>query len=412
MEKSSATKADILKHLQEAKDLEDSIYTLEAKRDELEQQAKAAEADAEDILEGAHGNRAENNIKYFNDRIASINESIAECQRNILNAKEKTVDAMKPTDLRTDYTWQDFRNDPDNMKITPGQLVSIIFGCITLIGGIIIMLGGYDVIDDDVILGGIPCAGLAWLLGAALSSIVTMRTKCTKRAEAENAKNRALNAKAQRDNEITIQNYVNNVRVAMNAYNSNIDECQQSIEKCQAEIEECNASAERFRADISKVKNDIKPLYIAREKLYSGSIVPPGRRTRAHISDLYDVFSNDLADTMREAVLLCDERAFRHEVREMSAQLSEIMSETSSDTSMIRYWTSAICRDMKDVYDQNRRMTRDAERRTEQLLEQNRRLAAETARANERLYEEAKAHREAIEAIERSNQKIVDHLEN
>ena len=49
-------------------------------------------------------------------------------------------------------------------------------------------------------------------------------------------------------------------------------------------------------------------------RLYSVGIVPPNYRTLDATLMIADIFDNDLADTMREAVLLYDEIVFRGEV--------------------------------------------------------------------------------------------------
>ena len=127
------------------------------------------------------------------------------------------------------------------------------------------------------------------------------------------------------------------------------DEAKTYLEKCDLDVEKRNAAINSYIACIEKIKSDIlnaqkalrlknsertqayskaewtiaqakKTLDIAEAvkdkklELYKIGIVPPDYRTLDATLMIANIFDNDLADTMREAVLLYDERVFRGEV--------------------------------------------------------------------------------------------------
>lgn len=65
-------------------------------------------------------------------------------------------------------------------------------------------------------------------------------------------------------------------------------------------------------------------------QLYSLGIVPPDYRTLDSLVMLDSIFRNDLADTMREAVLIYDERVFRNEVLRGIDRIYTMLGQLSS----------------------------------------------------------------------------------
>ena len=55
-------------------------------------------------------------------------------------------------------------------------------------------------------------------------------------------------------------------------------------------------------------------LHAKKESLYRANIIPPDYRELDCVLMFHQIFRNDLADTMREAVKIYEERVFRQEV--------------------------------------------------------------------------------------------------
>lgn len=166
-------------------------------------------------------------------------------------------------------------------------------------------------------------------------------------------------------------------------------------------IASLNVTSNDRMTQIEEIQKMISTLYANREKYYSVGIVPPDYRTMDCVYVLEQIFRNDLADTMREAVLLYEERAFRGEVLRGMQNIASHLGNLSGVMSTLRADMDRIGRDVA-------LMSSDISR----VYEQNRSFEANFARQNDRLYEETKLHRYAVEALEKSNQKIVDYIED
>lgn len=164
--------------------------------------------------------------------------------------------------------------------------------------------------------------------------------------------------------------------------------------------DELAAHAEYHREQLNKLHEKLKILNANRDRFYSVGIVPPDYRTIDCVYVLDQIFRNDLADTMRDAVLLYEERTFRGDlirginniVTHMD-KLSSLLSGLRNDIKTIKLDVTEMCDNMEKIYAQNRD------------------YAAASAQDRERLYEETKLHRFALEAIEESNKKLVDYIE-
>lgn len=95
---------------------------------------------------------------------------------------------------------------------------------------------------------------------------------------------------------------------------------------------------------ISQVtQNDLvlEKLYEQRKEFYSVGIVPPDYRYLDCVGVLRQIFSNDLADTMREAVLIYEERVFRGDlirgIDKINLQLVEIKRNLRQMNVMMRF---------------------------------------------------------------------------
>ena len=95
---------------------------------------------------------------------------------------------------------------------------------------------------------------------------------------------------------------------------------------------------------ISQVtQNDLvlEKLYEQRKEFYSVGIVPPDYRYLDCVGVLRQIFSNDLADTMREAVLIYEERVFRGDlirgIDKINLQLVEIKRNLMQMNVMMRF---------------------------------------------------------------------------
>lgn len=370
------SKAEISSYLRAATEIEKDIYTIESMCEELENKAKKAEEEIHYPLEWE--------IKNREDRIKKYNE-------NISNAKENCKCNMKPTNLKTDYTPNEF------IKIAEPIFGKVFWGiCIGLgiLGAILMIIGGETDSYMLFIGDGIMFAGwLPSLIIAAIANTNYKNKKANEAAGAENYKNARQNAQNMKENERLIAGYIEN-------FKKSIERVQKEIDGYKEKIKNLKEEAKNYRDRIKQIRKDAEPLYANRDRFYSVGIVPPDYRTIDCVYVLDQIFRNDLADTMRDAVLLYEERTFRGDlirginniVTHMD-KLSSLLSGLRNDIKTIKLDVTEMCDNMEKIYAQNRD------------------YAAASAQDRERLYEETKLHRFALEAIEESNKKIVDYIE-
>lgn len=366
------SKNAISSYLHAATEIERDIYTIESTCDELENKAKELDYELEDMSYCSW-----NRVSYWEDLKKSYNE-------NISHARENCKSKMKPIDLRTNYTARDIA--PKSKFIG----ISIFITYIVIIA--LIIVNAIVEVEDP---GAFFTVGVlfGWLPGLIIGRIA-MNVNRAKDAEAQNLKNASQNVQNKRENERVIKDYIEEQK-------KEIENCQKEIENKKIKIKSLNEKAQEYRNRIAQIKDDAKPLYANRDRFYSAGIVPPDYRTIDCVYVLDQIFRNDLADTMRDAVLLYEERAFRGElirginniVAHMD-KLSSLLSGLGRDIKSIKLDVTSMCDNMDKIYAQNRINADDA------------------ARDRERIYEQTKLHGFTLDAIEESSRKIEDYVYN
>lgn len=370
------SKAEISSYLRAATEIEKDIYKIESMCDELENKAKKAENDAESKALSLHG----------------WDMSLGRCYQGIEFAREECMMKMKPTNLRTDFSELKGLVEPIFGKVFWGTCIGL-----GVLGIILMVIGGNN--GTEMLGVGIGVMLSGWLPSLIIAAIVNAVYRSKKgRAKAElfNRIGAYENAQNKIYNEMLAADYAKIIE----DYKKEIEEIKKEIDKRKEKIKNLKEEAQDYRDRIKQIWKDAEPLYANRDRFYSVGIVPPDYRTIDCVYVLDQIFRNDLADTMRDAVLLYEERTFRGDlirginniVTHMD-KLSSLLSGLRNDIKTIKLDVTAMCDNMEKIYAQNRD------------------YASASAQDRERLYEETKLHRFALEAIEESNKKIVDYIE-
>ncbi len=365
--KSLVSKSEISSYLHAATEMERDIYTLETIYKELEETEKEAEGKAEHMLlrEG------------LNDYLSLKNK----CVENISHARENCE--LKPANFDTDFKPSDFSVEPFFKKVFSGLCI-----------GFAVL--GIDILAIGILnnISGVVIAGICVIVAGWLPALIIANNAKIKKAADKNRLAEITNAVNTVENEKILREY-------LEEQNKTLEECQKEIDKRLSEINKLKIKAQNCRDQITPIKKVLQPLYSNRDKFYSVGIVPPDYRTMDCVYVLDQIFRNDLADTMRDAVLLYEERTFRGDVirgmKNITAHidnLSSLMSSLRVDINMIGRDVALLRDDMDKIYTQNLN------------------AADAAARHNDRMYEETKLHRYAVEALQKSNQKIVDYIES
>ena len=226
-----------------------------------------------------------------------------------------------------------------------------------------------------------------------------------------------------------------------------LEKCDLAIEKRNAAINGCIDCIEKLKSDILNAQNALrlknsertqayskaewtiaqakKTLDIAEAvkgkklELYKIGIVPPDYRTLDATLMIANIFDNDLADTMREAVLLYDERVFRGEVLcgmhnikkaldDNQKQFAKAMSVVFESLVEISEKISNAILEINGVGNQIHHMNYDMQEMGEKILD--RQDAAE--RYQKYAMEEARAIRYATEELNESQEVLNRYIED
>lgn len=231
--------------------------------------------------------------------------------------------------------------------------------------------------------------------------ICSPRRREIKKARKENRKNRKENKKTIRECNKEVPSFIQETKDNIASQHQEIEQYEKKIAALRMHTVRLTAISNNRLAQTAEIQKMLASLRANREKIYSVGIVPPDYRTMDCVYVLEHIFRNDLADTMREAILLYEERAFRGEVLRGMQNIASHLSNLSGVMLTLRADMDRIGRDVA-------LMSGDLSR----VYEQNRIFAADVARQNDRIYEETKLHRYAVEALEKSNQRIVDYIDD
>ncbi len=400
------SKGEIIAYLQTAQDIEKDIYMLETSCEELEEKAQEEDKFAEKVLHDNYGYRdpdsgeSKKSVKKLQDEISRQRERCEDLRGNIRHVNEIVRDKLLPTDLRTDYMPSEFSGGDSDIFVITFKILTAIFEGLGIINCLLCAFANgtlfLGVVGAILLFGG-------WLIALIISGIAYPIQKARNRNEvaaSENAKNKAQNQKNALANEKVKKKYIGEQNEAIRGIMQEIAGFEQQITEQKALADEHTANAQYYREQIENVKKDLEPLYRNRITFYSDGVVPVDYRTMDCVYVLEQIFRNDLADTMREAVLMYEERVFRGEIIRGMADIAAHIDNLSSVMSRLRTDIDRISRDVAIMRED-----------MEQIYEDNREFADDVKKSNDKLYEETKLHRHALEALDNSNRALLGYAE-
>lgn len=208
------------------------------------------------------------------------------------------------------------------------------------------------------------------------------------------------------------------------------EEATLEVERCKSDVEECSCEVECLKAEVDRAEKNVQRLKLQFEisnkradwvhgqiveicnaadiirenkvQLYEFGIVPPDYRSLDAVLMIANIFDNDLADTMREAVLLYDERVFRGEVvrgidniNKSLSRLNQTMSAVVSCLYDINRNVSRVALEINGIANQIYSMHEDVSEIGKKILKEQRKIA-----------DDSRATRFAAEAIQKSAEKL------
>ena len=158
-------------------------------------------------------------------------------------------------------------------------------------------------------------------------------------------------------------------------------------------------------------RRDADIIHKQKNQIYELGIIPPDYRTFDACIMLHSIFRNDLADTMREAVLLYDERVFRGEVLrgidniyQMLGQLAHTMADISDRLISIDSKVDSMLEESRTISSQLYSMEKSAEYSAARIAD----TVQESARQNEQyqaaILRQTEAARYSMESLEHTAQ--------
>ena len=154
----------------------------------------------------------------------------------------------------------------------------------------------------------------------------------------------------------------------------------------------CEVSGPFLEAQAQTLLQQADIIASQKAKLYQLGIVPPDYRTLDCVIMLNSIFKNDLADTMRDAILLYDERVFRGEVLKGIQKIYDMLGKLASSMRAIESHLMNVRQEVKDMTAEMRGIASELHEHKHSL---------------EDMVKESRATRYAAESLQRSNELLL-----
>ena len=174
-----------------------------------------------------------------------------------------------------------------------------------------------------------------------------------------------------------------------------VNHCKEMVSKAHIRLTEAEKKGQRIDLQIKEINSKRKQLQSDLSVFYNYDIIPPDYRYMDCVIILDQIFRNDLADTMREAIKIYEERVFRGSVIRGMDKICSMLGQLSSDM-------SAISLKLDMINNNVAHMSGDLERF-------NQRIASESAKnraATEELIKETQLGRYTNEKLLESNKRL------
>lgn len=377
-----ASKSGITTYLQAAAEIEKDIYTMEATLKNLEEKISENEATADDIIRPKIKPSGKVKDESHLKKIEQARDARARTRSNY----NVELLELHPTYSQTNYTYKDFYE-----KITAGYIIATFFmmAIITVFLGLPFWL----ILNKLVEIGELYTFVFYCIIQVCPFGLTALRCTIIKKrrikkakieAQKANADNKKANERAAIEKQKMLADASKKDAKERSRAQAEYDTYVSYAKDLQTEADYCRRQADDLRKALATLRDN-------RAKLYSINIIPPDYRKLDCVCVLHQIFRNDLADTIRDAVLLYEERAFRGEVirgidniSRQIGNLSSLMLGIKGMLGDIKTEVKFLSNDVYQVYQQNQaKATRD-----------------------EKIYEETKLTRYAAESLKKSNEKV------
>ena len=407
--KTVATKEQIAAYVKDMAEIEEREFLLRKAASELSHEAITMIRWAD-----SHVENAQHNFTQYQQR----------CQ---LLIKSYAIDFIqnlpKPQPPVPPASYKDFQNTAPQKKPMQinGFLLFVLFSWTSLIcGGAIILTFFYlmiahflrtDPFSETIHWPSMIIAAIIYLtLSALLCTWINVRQKKNykkKIKEYENYQKIVKEANEYHEKkkrfESDEQKYITleSVKKQYNEFQSELQTAiaEQPVKHMQADL--LQQQAEEFTKKANEIANK-------KNQLYAFNIIPPDYRTMDTAIMLNSIFRNDLADTMREAILIYDERVFRgdvlrgiHQIYQMLGRLASSMREIEDRLISIQSSVNSILEETRTLSNQLYNIDNSIQSITdtiEHTTKSNTQYQAE-------LLNQTQAIRHSIKAVEHTNQK-------
>ncbi len=158
-------------------------------------------------------------------------------------------------------------------------------------------------------------------------------------------------------------------------------------------------------AQIEILDKKILEIYDKKQSLYKANIIPPDYRALDCVIMFHQIFRNDLADTMREAIKIYEERVFRQEVIRGIDRIYQMLGRLSASMSLIENRLVQIRDEVKlmgnDVYQISEKMSMVVNNQKEILESMDNYQASTQRRLNDISQTNAERQRVALNSMQK-----------
>ena len=176
----------------------------------------------------------------------------------------------------------------------------------------------------------------------------------------------------------------------------NIEIAKEKVEKSKIESEAIKKQAQTIDQQIKINEQNITKIGLLIQKMHELDIIPPDYRTVDCIITLDHIFNNDLADTVRDAVLLYKDWVYHELIIIGIEKIYEMLGNLSASMQYMQRTLESIDQSVSAMSDDMTRLIG---------------LQKESNRTQEQILQESQATRSATESIRQSNEKYEWYVE-
>ena len=403
------SRSDTQKFLQDVADLETKAFTLEQLAEEYDENTKRETRNLEFRIEKASGA-----CKMAQKTVQEYKEEVDE-QRGLLTQQQEHLKQLQfqydVLDENTIAVKQIIIKDEYKSKVAKAKTAGCGIGCLGTIIAYLAIAAAFLILNEIDNIFGVIFSLIGFPLVVVLATIL-----CTIGAKIAGKRSKKKAYYVQRKDEL--EKEIEKERGLLLGYEARLREKEDAWQKAEQSYQLKVTELTQLQAEKALMEQQLhcSELQIAKclesaqtirgnlVRIYeTADLIPPDYREMDCVLAFQQIFRNDLADTMREAVMIYEQRVYRQEVIRGMDRIYHELQDLNSSMYYIKHTLTGI-RDNVSMMSQD---LFQVVGKMDQMSQQ----MSDGGKLQDKLLRETKASRYAIDAIRQSQSKCEEYLE-